>query len=189
MKNGRDFLVYLAGPIAGLTYDEGQDWRKYACQKFPQEIRGISPLRCKEILRSESVITIKSYSNSPLTTDRGITTRDANDCTRADALLVNLLGAKAVSFGTPSEFGMAHILRIPIVVVIEDEGSPYDHPMMRDMAGYRVNNLDEGIEIIEALLMPEGIGTPRESTREMSVFEPIKDWKVPVFDSGQEKAA
>ena len=27
MKHGRDFLVYLAGPISGLTYDEAQAWR------------------------------------------------------------------------------------------------------------------------------------------------------------------
>jgi nucleoside 2-deoxyribosyltransferase len=184
MKHGRDFLVYLAGPIAGLTYDQGQDWRAYACQQFPEEIRGISPLRCKEILRREGIITIKSYSNSPLTTDKGITTRDTQDCSRADALLVNLLGAKAVSFGTPSEFGMAHILRIPIVVVIEDEGNPYDHPMMRDMAGFRVNNLDEGIAVIEALLMPEGVGTARELP-----LEPIREWNVPVLDASQRIAA
>ena len=161
-SSGRDFLVYLAGPISGLTYDQGQTWREYACQQFPQEIRGISPLRCKEELRSKGVIH-DSYPDNPLTTDRGITTRDRQDCTRADALLINLVGAKYASPGTSIEFGWADAHRIPTVVVIEDQGNPYDHPMVRDLTGFRVNNLDDGIAVIEKLLMPEGKGTPREA--------------------------
>jgi hypothetical protein len=47
MKHGRDFLVYLAGPISGMTYDEAQAWRAYASQNLPQEIRAISPLRAQ----------------------------------------------------------------------------------------------------------------------------------------------
>jgi len=157
----RDFLVYLAGPISGCTFDEAQDWRRYACEQFPQEIRSISPLRCKEGLRSKGIIT-DSYPDNPLTTDHGITTRDRQDCTRADALLINLLGARKVSPGTPIEFGWADLKRIPMVVVMEDQGNPYDHPMVRDLIGFRTNNLDEGIAIIESLLMPEGGGTARE---------------------------
>jgi hypothetical protein len=79
---------------------------------------------------------------------------------------------------------MAPILRIPIVVVFEEEGNPYVHRMMRDLAGFRVNNLDEGIAVIEALLMPEGVGTARELP-----LDPIQDWKVPVLDASQRIAA
>jgi nucleoside 2-deoxyribosyltransferase len=179
MKNKTRFLVYLAGPIAGLTFDQGQGWREYACQQFPEEIEGISPLRCKEILRrGGGPIGIGKYDNSPLTRDEGITTRDRQDCTRANALLVNLLGAKYASPGTSIEFGWADAHRIPTVVVMEDEGNPYDHPMVRALTGYRVNNLDEGISIIEALLMPSGKGTPRQIPCE----EPIINWMVPVLD-------
>ena len=157
----RDFLVYLAGPISGLSFDGAQDWRTYASRKFPKEIRGISPLRCKESLRDKGIIT-NSYPDSPLTTDRGITARDRQDCTRADALLVNLLGAKFASPGTSIEFGWADAHRIPTVVVMEPSGNPYEHPMIRELTGFRVSTLDEGIEVIESLLMPEGYGEPRE---------------------------
>ena len=165
----RDFLVYLAGPIAGLSYDEGQEWRTIACNAFPQEIRGISPLRCKELLRDVGPIGNEVRSDGPLMTDRGITTRDRQDCTRADALLINLLGAKKASPGTCIEFGWADDHRIPTVVVMEATGNPYDHPMIRDLTSYRVTTLEEGIRVIEALLMPEGQGTPREEALDFLV--------------------
>lgn len=167
----RDFLVYLAGPISGLSFDQAQSWRTYAETRFPMEIRGISPLRCKSALRSKGIIT-DSYPDSPLTTDRGIITRDRQDCTRADALLVNLLGAKFASPGTSIEFGWADAHRIPTVVVMEPSGNPYDHPMIRELTGFRVTTLDEGIETIVSLLLPEGYGTPRSSNNNHLVENP-----------------
>ena len=148
--------MYLAGPIAGLTYDEGQDWREYVQGKMDPQIRSISPLRCKrERLVRTGTIT-DSYEDFALTTQKGITTRDRFDCTRADLVFINLLGAKSVSIGTCIEFGWADAARNPIVMVIEKKSNLHDHPMIRDIAGFRVESLDEGILIAEAILLPEG---------------------------------
>jgi hypothetical protein len=34
--------------------------------------------------------------------------------------------------------------------------------MVRDIAGFRVETLDEAIAVLEAVLMPEGVGTTRQ---------------------------
>lgn len=162
MKGGRDFLVYLAGPISGLSYNEGQSWREYVAENVPQEIRPISPLRAKKDALKNVGIIEQSYDFNPLTTDTGITHRDRFDCLRADAVLFNLIGAKTVSVGTCIEFGWADAARKNIILVIEDEGNLHDHPMVRGVTGWRVNNLDHGIRLLEHILLPEGKGTPPE---------------------------
>jgi len=162
MSRGRDFLCYLAGPISGLTFGEGQSWRDYAAQNLPLEIRTISPLRSKEAELNRVGIIYDSYEENALTSSSGITARDRFDCTRADAVLFNFLGATKVSIGTCMELGWADLARIPIVMAIETSGNPHDHPMVRGVAGFRLNSLEEAIEVIEAILMPEGKGTPRE---------------------------
>lgn len=157
----RDFLVYMAGPISGLTYADGQSWRDYVAANLPQEIRAISPLRAKAQALARVGIITDSYEDNPLTSTSGITTRDRQDCTRADAVIFNMLGAKTVSVGTCIEFGWADAHRIPIILVMEKTGNLHEHPMVRGVAGYRVETLDQGIAILEAVLMPEGKGTPR----------------------------
>jgi nucleoside 2-deoxyribosyltransferase len=184
MKHGRDFLVYLAGPISGMTYDEAQAWRAYASQNLPQEIRAISPLRAKSQRLARLGKIWNSYEDHPLCCESGITARDRNDCTRADALIVNLLGATFVSPGTCIELGWADVYRIPVILVMEKTGNPYDHPMVRRTAGFRVETLDEALAVCEAVLMPEGVGPARELP-----LEPIQDWRVPVLDPGQRIAA
>jgi len=160
---GRDFLVYLAGPISGLTYAEGQDWREYAAANLPKEIRAISPLRCKKAELNRVGIIRDAYENHPLTSTSGITSRDKFDCMRADAVLFYMVGAKTVSVGTCMEFGWASAARPnPIIItVIEEKGNLHDHPMVRGVTGFRVTTLDEGLKVLEAVLLPEGHGTPR----------------------------
>jgi nucleoside 2-deoxyribosyltransferase len=172
MHKGRDFLVYLAGPISGLSYADGQDWRDYVALNLPQEIRAVSPLRAKAPLLKGVGIIEQSYTTHPLTTDDGITARDRFDCMRADAVLFNLLGTQRVSVGTCMEFGWADATRKPIVLVIDDEGNPHDHPMVRGVSGWRVNSLDAGIELLEHILMPEGKGTPRELLPPLNLLPP-----------------
>lgn len=158
----RDFLVYLAGPIAGHAFAEAQDWRDYVAKELPREIRAISPLRAKgERLARLGVIT-GTYEDNPLTSQRGITNRDRMDCTRADAVIINLLGARTVTIGTMIEIGWADAHRIPIILVMEASGNVHDHPIVRECAAFRVETLDEAVTVCEAVLMPEGVGTARE---------------------------
>lgn len=148
------FKVYLAGPIAGLTYDEGQDWREHAVSALAQHgIAGYSPLRQKSFLRDAGVIGKSAFTN-PMASDRGIMTRDHNDCQTADAILCNLLGAKSVSQGTVMEIAWAYAYRKPLIVVMEETNNLHDHPMVRAAIDYRVTSLDQAIAITAAVLLP-----------------------------------
>lgn len=155
--------VYLAGPISGLTYDQGQGWREMACNKLHvRGIDGFSPLRAKGYLRNVGVLE-QGYEDTPLSTDHGITTRDRWDVQTADAVLFYLRGCgNRVSVGTMIEFGWADARRIPIIVVIEKTGNVHDHPIMRDITGFRVEMLDEAIELLDRIFNPHN--------KELSVY-------------------
>jgi nucleoside 2-deoxyribosyltransferase len=147
--------VYLAGPITGLNYAGATDWRGYAITKL-KPVAGLSPMRAKEYLVSLPKIsgTGEEYAHmGPLSTPRGVMTRDRFDATRCDVLLVNLLGAQAVSIGTVMEIAWADLSRIPIVCAIEESGNPHEHMMVNEAIGFRVRSLDEAIQVTRAILL------------------------------------
>lgn len=149
------YKVYLAGPISGLTYDEGQDWRDYTIKKFNQEspsIIGYSPLRAKQYLRDYGVLE-QSYEH-PMSTDKGITARDRNDVKTSDVVIFNFLGASRVSIGTCIELGWADAYRVPSVLVIDRKNNPHDYPMIREFCGWRTDNLDQAVDIVKRILLP-----------------------------------
>lgn len=77
MKN----LIYLAGPITGLSYDSVISWREEFALSMPMDIECLSPLRGKTYLKDEKEIS-SSYEDYVLSSAKGITTRDYNDCKR-----------------------------------------------------------------------------------------------------------
>ena len=117
-------------------------------------VTGLSPMRAKKYLGKETSLK-DSYASHPLSTPKGIVTRDRWDATRADIVLVNVLGATRVSIGTMMELGWADAYRVPIVLVMESSGNPHDHGMVREVAGFVVPTLDEALAIVKALLPPE----------------------------------
>jgi nucleoside 2-deoxyribosyltransferase len=147
--------VYLAGPITGLTFAGCTDWRKHAIEQLAEVgVRGLSPMRCKDYLAALPVIsgTGEEYAHmGPLSLPRGVITRDRFDTTRCDVVLVNLLGAKAVSIGTVMEIAWADLSRIPIVCAME-KGNPHEHMMIHEALGYRVPTLEEALRIVAAIL-------------------------------------
>lgn len=148
-----NYLVYLSGPIAGLTYSQGSDWREYASQSFPPHIQGVSPLRGHRMLENMGPIT-NNMIEHPMRTDRAINTRDKFDTLRAQAVLVNLLGTERVSIGTTMEIAWAFDHNIPVIAAMEPEGNPHDHPMVRDCLSMRFASLDEAIEGVTAWVSP-----------------------------------
>lgn len=148
----RDFLLYCAGPITGVSYGESTDWREYVAQKLPAFIKAVSPLRGKEYLAGE--VNLKdTYEEYPLSCQKGITCRDRMDVMRCDMLLVNFLGAKRVSIGSVMEIAWADAWRKPIVLVIEKENVHW-HAMIREVSGFMVLNLDEAVKVATAVLSP-----------------------------------
>ena len=96
-----------------------------------------------------------------LTSQRGVTTRDRMDCNRADAVIMNLLGAKTVSIWTMIEIGWADAHRTPIILVMERSANVHDHPMVRDCEPSASRRLTTRLISV----MPEG----KESTREIEL--------------------
>ena len=142
---------YLAGPIAGLVYEEATDWRVSAADKLSSlGVQALSPMRGKSFLRGTGPIGKRPY-DSVLASDAGITTRDRFDVMRSDAVLFNLLGTESTSIGTMIEIGWADALRKPIILAIED-GNVHWHPMVRAAAGYLVSTLDEAVDIVGYVL-------------------------------------
>lgn len=149
--------VYLAGPITGLTYGEGQSWRDFVTADLAAAgIKGLSPLRAKDYLASLGALSGhgKEYAHmGVLSTPRAVMTRDRFDATRCDVLFVNLLGAKSVSIGTVMEIAMADIVRTPIVCAIEPTGNPHEHMMISEAIGFRVSSIEEALHVVKAVLV------------------------------------
>jgi hypothetical protein len=148
------FLVYLSGPISGLTYGESTDWREYVTQCFPPHIQGVSPMRAKRYLNDGSKLAADVPFTFPLSTDRSINSRDRMDTLRSTVMLVNLLGAEKASIGTAMEIAWAYDHKIPVVIAMEPEGNVHDHPMVRDSLSVRVASLNEAIEATVAIVSP-----------------------------------
>jgi nucleoside 2-deoxyribosyltransferase len=148
--------VYLAGPITGLAYSTVTDWRReFATVLEDAGAVGLDPMRGKDYLALMSAAIGSSYDAEgawPLSTSKGIITRDRWDATRCDVLLVNVLGAERVSIGTVMEVAWADDRRKPIVLVMEPEGNPHDHPMIREAAGFIVSTLEDAMSVVGAIL-------------------------------------
>ncbi len=145
--------VYLAGAISGLSYEGAQDWRTQFAASLPSEIQCYSPLRGKDYLKMRGPLE-GSYDEFPLSTDQGITARDRYDCMGADLVVFNLLGTERVSIGTMIELGWADAARNPAILVLEKQGNPHDHPMVRLTTQFRVDNLKDAAAIAEIILLP-----------------------------------
>jgi hypothetical protein len=107
-------------------------------------------------LRDETQLK-HTYVGHPFTKQRGIMQRDYFDVCRSTALLVNFLGAKKLSIGTPMELAWTYHLRKPVVVVMEEDGTnPYDHhPMLLEAVDFRTASLDAGIDLIRTIVSAE----------------------------------
>ena len=149
--------VYLAGAITGLTYDGANDWRTVVSEKLLHDgITPVNPLRAKEFLKEYGILERNYLKAHPLSTGKGIVTRDRNDVKNCDIVLMNLQGAERVSIGTMVEVGWADAWRKPIVIVQDEGPGFYDHEFIKEIAGYIVYSLDDALEIVRAIA---GVGT------------------------------
>jgi nucleoside 2-deoxyribosyltransferase len=149
--------IYLAGPIAGLTFDDADEWRIRARAELAKaNIDGMSPLRGKSYLRNLGALTAVCVDEGKaglLSLPRSIMTRDYYDATSCDVMLVNLLGATRISIGTMMEVAWAYQKRTPVVCCMED-GNVHEHAMLHEAIGFRVQTLEEGIAVCVAILSP-----------------------------------
>lgn len=170
--------IYLAGPIAGLSYNESAlGWREFVDDQLtgyygPKKMYGdngiqlscYSPMRGKSFLRDvkkDQILDKLEYKDSPVSTTLGILGRDRYDTTGADVVFMNLLGAKAVSIGTMVELGWADMARRPVILCMEKPGSIgdglsniHEHLFVQGLITYRVDNLLDGIACAKLILLP-----------------------------------
>jgi nucleoside 2-deoxyribosyltransferase len=148
-------IVYLAGPVTGLSYAQVTTWRTEAKRRLAPDVECADPLRGTEHLRHETKIKT-TYTEHPFTTRRGIMMRDYFDVCRSTALLVNMLDAPDVSKGTIMELAWAYHLRKPVVMVTEPEGNLHDgHPMLLETYDFRVPTIDAGIDFARTIVSME----------------------------------
>lgn len=150
-------LVYLAGGIAGLSGQDATNWRLEAHRSLSwRDIETLDPMRAKQFLARQGHIStdFNDYAGGgPFFTSRGIMARDYNDVKRSDALLVNLLGLTKPSMGTIMELAWAYAMQKPAAVVMERDGNPHDlHPMLHEAMPFRVETLDEAVDIVATIL-------------------------------------
>lgn len=149
-------VVYLAGPIAGTAQGEAFEWRLHAADVLRAHgIHALSPMRAKEKLSLHDVSDdYRGYQRYGWAyTPEGILTRDHGDVINCDAILMNLLGAKRMSFGTGMELAWAYDRHIRTVVAIEKEGNIHDgHPMFAAAVKFRLPTLDEALDAVITIL-------------------------------------
>lgn len=174
--------VYLSGPIAGQTYDDARfGWRKEFAEKMAIGIKVLSPMRHEgHLAEVQGQLKAAEQLDHFFSGARIIVEKDALDIKRCDIVVVNLLGATKVSLGTVAEIGMAYASGKTIILIMEDAGTfdsyktvvgedgvwhvertkeannPHEHPFVTVPAALRLNNLDEAIYAVNALLS-EGI--------------------------------
>ncbi|KKL18606.1 hypothetical protein LCGC14_2473800, partial [marine sediment metagenome] len=137
--------VYLAGPIAGCSWDEAMDWRKYA--RTPSGCEVVSPLRCEGYLQGSK--KLPNDTDEPMSTGHAITVRSHWDSVKADVVLANFIDAKSVSIGSCFELAWAWEARIPCVIVLDEL---HDHPFVRESAYAVLNCVDTAIDSVLKLL-------------------------------------
>ena len=150
-------LVYLAGPIAGISGVDATDWRHYSLARLEiHAIECLSPMRAKHSLVEQEKISTNYHDYEKFGTfftSKAIMARDFNDVRRCDVLLVNLLGAPRPSLGTVVELAWAFAMQKPAVVAIEAQGNPNDgHPLIHEAVPFRVETLDDAIDAVAVIL-------------------------------------
>lgn len=149
-------LVYLCGPITGMTYDDARHgWRKMVADVLSDHgIQCLSPMRAKDHLAGCEYINPNGYAPNAMGCPKGITTRDRYDTQRADLVLCNLLDAEHVSIGSMIEFGWADSARVPIVLAMENGDNFHDHAIVTELAGFILPTLEEAVDVVRAILVP-----------------------------------
>ncbi len=143
------FKVYLGGPIDGLSFDESTDWRRTAKNVLESYgFKAMSPMRGKDYLRNESVIT-GSYEQHPMSSEQGILGRDMFDVRHCDALLINYEGALKTSIGSVMEQMQAYDFHKYICVVMPlNANNFHDHPFVRRTASIIVPTLEMAYDVL-----------------------------------------
>lgn len=148
--------IYLAGPIAGCTDNEANDWRDEFSLRlrkmFGGKVAGISPLRCEP--PNVSGRYELNYEDVLFGTARAISTKNLYDVKACDMMLAYMpreLNERRPSYGTIVELGWAYAFGKPVIVVTDD---PYlrQHPVVGLCVGWFLKTFGEAFELIDGIM-------------------------------------
>jgi nucleoside 2-deoxyribosyltransferase len=143
--------VYLAGPIAGCTESQANDWRRQAAKALGANynIKAISPLRCEPLVGDRYQVV---YDDPKFGSAMAIAGKNIFDVRRCDMLLAYLpVKNFSPSVGTICEIGWAYALGKQTVLV-SDSPAITGHPLMQAQCHWILPSLDDAIEVIGGVL-------------------------------------
>jgi len=155
----RRLLIYLAGPITGLSYGEALDWRAEVRERLAASaphIECIDPMRTKQHLAAVDTIGPHGHAGA-LLDSHAVVARDLWDVDRCDVVLMNLSGASEVSIGSMVELGRASVRGKFVIVVLppadpaSEHPNPHDHLFVHELASTLVKDLDDALAVIESM--------------------------------------
>ena len=150
--------VYLSGPITGLTYGEARyTWREEFAKKAPG-IRVLSPMRHEGHLAEmrNNPIYPNTVPEGLFSHPKMIVTKDFLDIDACTIMIVNFLGAKAVSQGTLVEMGYAKAKGKTIITIQDDFDTIHTSPFIEVLSDIVVPSIDDAIAVTSSLLS-EGV--------------------------------
>lgn len=153
-------VVYLSGPITGLTYREARyGWRKKFIQWLDEGIIVLSPMRHEGHLAEMKKIPMEP-DNLPthlFSHPKMIVGKDFLDIEQCTIMLVNFIGAKKVSQGTIIEMGYARGLHKTIITAATEEDlKVHNSPFIPVLSDVIVPTLKEAAIIVNSLFS-EGV--------------------------------
>lgn len=157
-------LVYLAGPITGLTFSVANSWRQSIKDASHPSIEFLNPLRFDRDDKEEFEHREVAFNGM-----KNIVRRNYHDVQRSDMILAYFgeCSPDNVSIGSVYELAWGYALRIPTVAVISgltDEvtmteqramaqrpSTSYNHPYLKEAVDYLVPNLGDAIRVMEVV--------------------------------------
>ena len=144
--------VYLAGPITHCGYGEANDWRQVVATKLvPAGIVGVSPLRCEPI---RGDVYTPDSPDPRFGTARAIAAKnefDVDNCVLTLAYLPLPPEGRKQSYGTIIELAWAHA-KGKQTILVSDDPFVMAHPVVDVCAGWKLDTLDEAIDVIIGVL-------------------------------------
>lgn len=152
MTANKQFSVYCAHPISGLTWEQVTQYYNDIKAKLTafgfhvlQPMTGKSDIRAN-VLANKEFASTGGYGGSPLATDNAIFQRDSFMCRCADMLYLDLTGATRISIGCVMELAIAATSAKPVhVVVVMEDGNPHEHAFVNGAAHIIFRTVDEAL--------------------------------------------
>lgn len=128
-------IVFLSGPIRGMSRDEALSWRRKAAELLSPHFETIHALRGRE-------------EKETFADPKAAVIRDLDDIRRADALIVNDTFATASMIGTAMEVFYAFENKKPVIVFGDAHSKDY---WLNYHSHLRVATLQDACEVLNKM--------------------------------------